>query len=133
MWGNAQFSEIVTRSAELCALGIEAIGVSILALFSAWTVLRGVATLWQQRSTEAALRDCRQQLGRGILIGLEFLVAADIIHTVAVELTYETVTVLGLIVLIRTFLSFMLELELTGRWPWQTDNQGPEERPTAAP
>ena len=61
----------------------------------------------------------RQALGRAILLGLELLVAADIIGTVAVRPTLETVGVLALIVLVRTFLSFTLELELTGLWPWQ--------------
>ena len=61
----------------------------------------------------------RQDLGRAILLGLEFLVAADIIHTVAVEPTLQNVGVLGLIVLIRTFLSMTLQLEIDGRWPWQ--------------
>jgi uncharacterized membrane protein len=63
----------------------------------------------------------RRQLSRGILLGLEFLVAADIIGTVAVEPTYRSVGVLGLIVLIRTFLSFTLEVEIAGRWPWQAE------------
>jgi uncharacterized membrane protein len=63
-------------------------------------------------------------LGRGILLGLEFLVAADIIHTVAVELNFNTVGVLALVVLIRTLLSFTLEVELTGRWPWQQEDSG---------
>lgn len=61
----------------------------------------------------------RRVLGRAILLGLELLVAADIIKTVAVTPTLESVVVLGIIVLIRTFLSFSLELEITGRWPWQ--------------
>ncbi len=61
----------------------------------------------------------RRLLGRAILLGLELLVAADIIRTVAVTPTLESVAVLGAIVLIRTFLSFSLELEITGRWPWQ--------------
>ena len=64
-------------------------------------------------------RTFRQNLGRGILLGLEFLVAADIIRTVAVEPTLQSVSVLGLIVLIRTFLSMALEVEVDGRWPWQ--------------
>lgn len=64
-------------------------------------------------------RSYRQLLGRSILLGLELLVAADIIRTVAVTPTFESVGVLGLIVIIRTFLSFSLELEITGRWPWQ--------------
>jgi len=61
----------------------------------------------------------RRFLGRSILLGLELLVAADIIRTVAVTPTLESVAVLAMIVLIRTFLSWSLELEITGRWPWQ--------------
>src|ERR1700712_980114 len=64
-------------------------------------------------------RSFRQQLGRSILLGLELLVAADIIRTVAVTPTLGSIGVLAGIVLIRTFLSFSLELEITGRWPWQ--------------
>jgi uncharacterized membrane protein len=63
--------------------------------------------------------DFRRQLGRSILLGLEFLVAADIIRTVAITPTPQSVAVLGGIVLIRTFLSFSLQLEMTGAWPWQ--------------
>lgn len=66
-------------------------------------------------------RAYRQLLGRSILLGLELLVAADIIKTVAVTPTWESVGVLAVIVMIRTFLSFSLELEITGRWPWQKD------------
>ena len=61
----------------------------------------------------------RANLGRGILLGLEFLVGADIIATVTAPLTFETVSLLALIVLIRTFLSFALETEIQGRWPWR--------------
>lgn len=64
-------------------------------------------------------RQFRQDIGRGILLGLEFLVAADIIRTVAVTPTLNGVLVLGLIVLIRTFLSMALEVEIEGRWPCQ--------------
>ncbi len=70
----------------------------------------------------------RRQLGHGILLGLEFLVAADIINSVAIKPTFDSVGVLGLIVLIRTFLSFTLEVEMTGRWPWRgatENNPGP--------
>jgi uncharacterized membrane protein len=61
----------------------------------------------------------RRSLGRAILLGLELLVAGDIIKTVAVAPTLENMAVLGAIVVIRTFLSFSLELEINGRWPWQ--------------
>ena len=62
----------------------------------------------------------RSSLGRSILLGLEFLVAGDIIGTVAVEPTFKSLGVLGLIVLIRTFLSFSLEVEIKGHWPWSS-------------
>ncbi|SFP27371.1 Uncharacterized membrane protein [Amycolatopsis arida] len=64
-------------------------------------------------------RGYRQSLGRAILLGLEFLVAGDIIGTVAVDPSLQSVGVLAAIVLVRTFLSFSLEVELEGRWPWQ--------------
>ena len=67
-----------------------------------------------------AYRLFRGQLGRTILLGLEMLVAADIVRTVATDPTLANVAVLAIIVLIRTFLSFSLGLELTGRWPWQS-------------
>ena len=65
------------------------------------------------------VRAFRRTLGRSILTGLELLVAADIIRTVAVEPTLQSVIVLALIVVIRTFLSFSLEVEIDGKWPWQ--------------
>jgi uncharacterized membrane protein len=64
-------------------------------------------------------RSYRQSIGRAILLGLEFLVGGDIIRTVAATPTFASVGVLGLIVVIRTFLSFSLQVELEGRWPWQ--------------
>lgn len=67
-------------------------------------------------------------LARAILLGLEILVAADIIRTVAVEPTLENVTVLGIIVLVRTILSFTLTVEIEGRWPWQAKSPGVPER-----
>jgi uncharacterized membrane protein len=67
-----------------------------------------------------AYRVYRQQVGKAILLGLEFLVAADIIRTVAVEPTFRGVGVLAIVVAVRTFLSFALDVELDGRWPWQS-------------
>jgi uncharacterized membrane protein len=78
-------------------------------------------------------RPYRQFLGRSILLGLELLVAADIIRTVAVTPTLESVAVLAVIVLIRTFLSFSLELEITGRWPWQKQPTTPTNNPSDTP
>lgn len=72
---------------------------------------------------EDPYRRLRQDIGRGILLGLEFLVAADIIRTVAVTPSMQGVLILGLIVLIRTFLSMALQVELEGHWPWQRAQQ----------
>jgi uncharacterized membrane protein len=69
----------------------------------------------------------RRVLGRAILLGLELLVAADIIKTVAVTPTLDSVAVLAVIVLIRTFLSWSLELEISGRWPWQKHDEPVDE------
>lgn len=70
----------------------------------------------------------RANLGRGILLGLELLVGADIISTITAPLTLETVGLLGLIVLIRTFLSFSLETEIEGCWPWRRTARDRDER-----
>ncbi|MGZ4267890.1 MAG: DUF1622 domain-containing protein [Solirubrobacteraceae bacterium] len=81
-----------------------------------------VAFLRPQRDAavkRGSYRRYREQVGRAILLGLEFLVAGDIIRTVALVPTLEGVTVLAIIVGIRTFLSFTLDVELEGRWPWQ--------------
>jgi uncharacterized membrane protein len=68
---------------------------------------------------EDAYRHTRRGIGRAVLLGLELLVAGDIIRTVAISPTFESVGVLAGIVLVRTFLSFTLELEINARWPWQ--------------
>lgn len=84
-------------------------------------------------SSEDRYRKLRATLGRAILLGLELLVAADIIRTVAIEPTPDSVMVLGGIVLIRTFLSLSLEVEIEGRWPWRR-SQGkadPDDRSAA--
>jgi uncharacterized membrane protein len=96
---------------------IDAIGVAVIA---GGAVLAFFLTLGRLRHEDGGAYDFfRRRLGRAILLGLEFLVAADIIRTVAVTPTGESVLVLGGIVLIRTFLSFSLQLEMTGAWPWQ--------------
>src|SRR5215469_18197709 len=74
---------------------------------------------WRRRDIGDIYRPYRQSIGRAILLGLELLVGGDIIRTVAVSPTFTSVGVLALIVVIRTFLSFSLEVELEGHWPWQ--------------
>ena len=111
--------ELVTPLAEWSEAVIEITGICIILGFSFYALIVQPVLSLVQDKTEEIFGKVRQSLGRGILLGLEFLVAADIIHTVAVSLSFKTVGVLALIVLIRTFLSFTLEAELDGRWPWQ--------------
>jgi uncharacterized membrane protein len=97
----------------------------IVELFGVLIILTGgaIATAqftvrWFKVGISDAYREYRQHVGRAILLGLEFLVAADIINTVAVDPTFRSVGVLAGIVVIRTFLSVSLEVEIEGRWPW---------------
>ena len=106
--------------------GVDAVGVLLIvvgALVATWRFL-----FRRQEGPATAYSMYRQDLGRAILLGLEFLVAGDIIRTVVVSPTLDNVLVLGLIVLIRTFLSMALQLEIEARWPWQR----PEETLPAA-
>ncbi|ANJ27747.1 DUF1622 domain-containing protein [Agromyces aureus] len=108
-----QFGEFIESVGEVIdALGVVAIVVGVL-YASVDAALRGL------RRRSPIYTRFRRVLGRAILLGLELLVAADIIKTVAVTPTLESVGVLAIIVLIRTFLSWSLELEISGRWPWQ--------------
>ena len=73
---------------------------------------------------EDLYKKLRVRLGQALLLGLEILVAADIVRTVALEATLESILTLGLLVLVRTFLSWSLTVEIEGRWPWQREQEG---------
>jgi uncharacterized membrane protein len=103
---------------DLIAKGIEVIGVMTIVLGLGLALVRAALVMFGDRDGERTYRIVRTVFGRSILLGLEFLVAADIIRTVAVQPSLQNVAVLGLIVLIRTFLSFSLEVEIDGNWPW---------------
>src|SRR5262252_5703279 len=93
-------------------------GVVILVVGALIALYRYVISLLRRQNAQDAYQALREGLGRAILIGLEILVAADIIRSVAIDPTFESVGVLALIVLVRTFLSWSLEVEITGFWPW---------------
>lgn len=115
--------ETAHRFVNLIAQVIEFAGVAIIVggvvLASVVYVLDGVG----KRDWRHAYDRYRSNLGRGILLGLELLVGADIISTITAPLTFESVGLLAVIVLIRTFLSFALETEIAGTWPWKRAQQ----------
>jgi uncharacterized membrane protein len=116
----------VGTAAEWIAQALEAAGLLVLVLgvlaTTALFLRRGLGgSAWI-----AAYDRYRADLGRAILLGLELLVAADIAGTVAAPLNLTNIAALGLVVLIRTFLSFSLEVEINGRWPWQGSGRPPK-------
>jgi len=106
---------------EILGTGLDAAGVVIVA---GGAVVATVRVLFHRVSGVGEYyRGYRQDLGRAIVLGLEFLIAGDIIRTVVVAPTLQNVLVLGLIVLIRTFLSLSLQLEIEGKLPWSRESQ----------
>ena len=116
---GAMFDQLATAIAHDVARAIELVGIAIIAVGALVNLALFARRIFDRAEPVEALADLRSNFGRSILLGLEFLIAADIINTVAVRPTLESVVVLGAIVLIRTFLSFSLQLEIEGRWPWQ--------------
>ena len=110
----------IRHAVEVVGLIVDAVGVAVIVVAIGIAGAAFLAGLRRDQPFDASYRMLRQSIGRGILLGLELLVAGDIIRTVAIAPTFTSVGVLGLIVVIRTFLSFSLEVELTGRWPWQS-------------
>lgn len=108
-----------TESMELVALFFEALGAVILIGGVVLSGLLGIRCLRRSRDARAAYLVLRESFGGAILLALEVLVAADLVRTVAIAPTLENVAILGLIVLIRTVLSFALEIEIEGVAPWR--------------
>ena len=111
-----QFTDIIS----IAGYTIEAVGVIVVVTGSCISSVVFIRT-FRDLPEGIAYRTYRRQLGRSIILGLEFLIAGDIIRTVVVADTLKNVAILGLIILIRSFLSVTLHLEVEGRWPWQTE------------
>jgi uncharacterized membrane protein len=109
----------VKHTVELTSAAFELAGVAVLVIGTVIAFTRFIVSFIRFRDGPAAYRRLRLHLGRSIVLGLELLVAADIIRSVAIDPTFASVGVLGLIVLVRTFLSWSLEVEIDGEWPWQ--------------
>ena len=104
---------------EYAALLIEILAVTIIIVAIIFALARYLFRYATRRTGDDLYQQLKVSLGKALLLGLEFLVAADIIRTVALEATLESVIVLGLLVLIRTFLSWALVVEIEGHWPWR--------------
>lgn len=108
---------MINEVIELVAQGIEALAVVVIL----GGIILGIGRYFfhQKQRVEDAYKRFKDKIGKALLLGLEFLVAADIIRTVAISPTLRNVVVLGVLVLIRTFLSWSLAVEIEGHWPWQ--------------
>jgi uncharacterized membrane protein len=112
---NVTYVEIMDRVAR----AFELVGAAILVLGLAWAFVLAVYSWRRTRDRRVAYQALRETFGGVLLLGIEVLVAADLILTVAVDSSLQNVAILGLIVLIRTFLSFSLEIEIEGVPPWR--------------
>jgi len=108
------YEEVVEDVAKV----VEAVGVSIMVIGGLWALVAFLVASVDVVARRDAYRQARQRLGRVILLGLEVLIVGDIVRTIVVDPTIESVAVLGLIVVIRIVLSFSLEVEMDGVWPW---------------
>jgi uncharacterized membrane protein len=109
--GGWEIGETVAKTIEVAAIA----AISVAIVFAAISAL----IAWVRNDGDAAFEVFKRGIGRGMLVGLDLLIAADIIKTVTVEATLENTATLGLLVLVRTFLSWSIVVEVTGRWPWE--------------
>jgi uncharacterized membrane protein len=119
---------LFTETLHWITRGLELVGVAAIVIGTLWATVTYIARRRVAVDGEDLYRAYRTDIGKAILLGLEFLVAADIINTVAIDLTLESVAALGAIVLIRTFLSFSLEVEIDGRLPWRSRRESASKR-----
>ena len=103
----------------LIGVGIESFGVAVIVIGIGWSTY----VFARDRMRDDAYGVYKVRIGRTLLLGLELLVAADIVKTIALELTYVSLALLAGLIVIRTFLSWTLVLEIEGRWPWQRDDR----------
>lgn len=116
---STESGSVILEWIDTAALAIEILAVVIIVVAIFYATIRYLLRAVLHPVEGNHYQDLKIRLGRALLLGLEILVAADIVRTVALEATLQSVLVLGLLVLIRTFLSWALVVEIEGRWPWQ--------------
>jgi uncharacterized membrane protein len=125
MSSGSYLVEFIHQVVEWAALGIELLAIAIIvAGVLMIAVTHGTVRYVIHLKEPGAYEAYKQQLGKPLLLGLELLVAADVIRTVASEPTLTNVAALGLLVVVRTLLSWSLAVEMEGRWPWQSNTEG---------
>ncbi len=102
---------------------LEAVGVGFILLVITFAIVNAAINFFKKEKHSVVVKTFRHRILQGTVLGLEILVAADIIKTAAVDFSYGSIGVLALIIIVRTFLSFTLELEMTGKWPWQQKSE----------
>jgi uncharacterized membrane protein len=112
----------VIRGIDLISRGLEFLGVAVIAIAFLYGTIRAVVHFRQR--TPDAYEGLKTFIGRALQLGLEFLIAADIIRTVTVEPTREGIISLGLLIVVRTLLSWSITVEIEGCWPWQVARIG---------
>ena len=115
---HSEIEPLVSYWIKLIGVGIEAFGVLIIVTGIIYSTYLFVSRTGGARAYD----DYKIRIGRSLLLGLELLVAADIVKTIAIELTFTSLGLLGGLVIVRTFLSWTLVLEIEGRWPWQREH-----------
>jgi uncharacterized membrane protein len=125
--------EVTLVWVEHAATGIELLAVAIIVAVILAATLRYLSLIFSRRADQTTYTDYRHHVARALLLGLEILVAADVVRTVVLEPTLLNVLVLGLLVLIRTFLSWTLVVEIEERWPWQAPRVRREGSRTSTP
>lgn len=116
----------MTELFKITVIAFESAAVLVLILGTVFWSGRCIKQLFQGTMQHQVYRTFRQGFGRTLLLALDILVAADTILTVTLEMSFETLGMLGLLVIIRTFLHLVLELDVTGRWPWQGAHESNE-------
>jgi len=113
---------VVIQVVELIAEGLEFLGVAVIGIAFLYGTIRGLLHFRQHKPD--AYQALKVFIGKALQLGLEFLVAADIIRTITIGPTREGIVSLGLLIVVRTFLSWSITVEIEGCWPWQIARSG---------
>jgi uncharacterized membrane protein len=132
--GNV-FGVTIRELIEYAVQLIELIAVAVILVSVLWGTFKFLWKSWQSRLKGGPdyYTEYKRALAKPLILGLELLVAADVVNTVTLEASLNNLLGLGVLVLIRTFLGWSLEVETEGRWPWQGESKPEQNRPEAAP